>query len=115
MVQGVLPFKHKADTRTSGATAPAGLPVYLGLAQVRGLGESVRRHLKVRQGTQGWNDEQIVLSLVRLNPAGGDCVDDVRVFEGAEGFCQVLQRVELFGLSQRERRASGGGGSSGGG
>jgi hypothetical protein len=106
VAQGVLPFKYEADTHTSGATALAGLPVYLDLAQVLGLGESVRRHLKVRPGTQGWTDEQIVMSLVLLNLAGGDCVDDVRVLEGDEGFCRVLRRTELFGLSRRERRAT---------
>jgi len=43
--------------------------------------------------------------LVMLNLAGGDCVEDLRRLEGDEGFCKVLRRVELDGLSRKERRA----------
>ena len=45
-------------------------------------------------GDQGWTDEQMVMSLVLLNVAGGDCVDDLRVLEGDEGLCRVLREVE---------------------
>jgi hypothetical protein len=107
VAQGILPFKYQADTHKSGATALTGLPVYLDLAHVLGLAEPVRRHLKVRQGTQGWSDAQLVMALVLLNLAGGDCVDNLRVLEGDEGLCRVPRRVELFGLSsRRERRAT---------
>ena len=106
VAQGVLPFKYEADTHTSGATALAGLPVYLDLAHELGVADSIRRHMRVREDTQGWSDEQIVMSLVLLNLAGGDCVDDLRVLEGDEGFCRVLRRTELFGLLRRERRAT---------
>lgn len=106
VAQGVLPFKYQADSHKSGATALAGLPVYLDLARVLGLADSIRRHMSVRQGTQGWSDEQIVMALVLLNLAGGDCVDDLRVLERDEGFCRVLRRTELVGLSRRERRAT---------
>lgn len=106
VAQGVLPFKYEADTHKSGATSLAGLPVYLDLAHMLGLADSIRRHVSVRQGTQGWSDEQIVMSLVLLNLAGGDCVDDLRILEGDEGFGRVLRRTELFGLSRRERRAT---------
>jgi hypothetical protein len=61
--------------------------------------------LGVREGGQGWRDDQVVLSLVLLNLAGGDGVDDLSRLEGDEGFCQVLRRVELDGMSRRERRA----------
>jgi len=76
-------------------TALAGLPVYLDLAQVMKLRESIERHLHVRDGGQGWSDAQVVLSLILLNLAGGECVDDLRVMEEDEGFCRVMRRVEL--------------------
>ena len=106
MTQGVLPFKYEVEENRSGMTALGGLPAYLDLAAVVGLGESVRRNVKVCKGEQGWTDEQIVLSLVLLNLAGGDCVDDVEVLEGDEGFKEVVMRVEarLLGLGRRERR-----------
>jgi hypothetical protein len=47
----------------------------------------------------------MVMSLVLLNLAGGDCVDDLKVLEGDEGFARVLRRVELHGRPRKERRA----------
>jgi hypothetical protein len=102
MAQGILPFKYEEERRESGMTALAGLPVYLDLAAVMGLSESISRHLHVKQ--RGWTDSQMVLSLVLLNLAGGDCVDDLSRLEGDEGFCRVLRRVEQKGMKRRERR-----------
>ena len=104
MSQGVLPFQYEEDKKEAGMTALSGLPVYLDLAQVMGLSESISRHVQVRKDSQGWTDKQTVLSLILLNLAGGDCVDDLRVVERDEGFCRVLGRVELHGLRRRERR-----------
>lgn len=106
ITQGVLPFRYEAEKTESGMTALAGLPAYLELGTVCGLSDSIRRHMQVCAGrTQGWTDKQVVMTLVLLNVAGGDCVDDVRVLEGDEGFVRVLRRVELSGLKRKERRA----------
>jgi hypothetical protein len=67
MPQGVLPFQYLEETRSSGMTALAGLPAYLDLAHVAGLSQSIQRHVKLRQGKQGWSDVQMVTSLVLLN------------------------------------------------
>ncbi len=56
------------------------------------------------RGSQGWTDEQILESLILLNLAGEDCVEDLTRLEKDEGFCRVLRRVELKGLSRKERR-----------
>jgi len=106
MTQGVLPFQYEVRASACGMTALAGLPAYLDLAAVSGLTGAIRRHLKVgAERQQGWTDEQVVMSLVLLNLAGGDCVDDLRVLEGDEGFARVLRRVELHGRKRKERRA----------
>lgn len=107
MPQGALSFQYEVDTRAAGMTAMAGLPTYLDLARVAGLGESVARHVKVRSGGQGWTDAQMVLAITLLNLAGGDCVDDLEGLEGDEGFGQILRKTEaqLLGLPRRERRA----------
>jgi hypothetical protein len=105
MTQGVLPFQYEVSASACGMTALAGLPAYLDLAAVSGLTGAIRRHLKVSGERQGWTDEQVVMSLVLLNLAGGDCVDDLRVLEGDEGFARVLRRVELHGHKRKERRA----------
>ena len=49
MAQGVLPFKYEEEKRDTGITGLAGLPVYLDLASVMGLNESIDRHLHIKQ------------------------------------------------------------------
>ena len=104
MAQGILPFKYESEKKTTGMTALAGLPVYLDLARVTGLSKSIEKHLRVRKGGQGWRDSQIVLSLVLLNLAGGDCVDDIKILEKDDGFCEVLKKAEMHGLRRKVRR-----------
>ncbi len=86
-------------------TALAGLPLYLDLAWVTGLVESIRRHVKLREGQQGWTDAQMVMALILLNLAGGEHVSDLAVLEQDAGFAQVLGRVETAGMSRPHRRA----------
>ena len=105
MAQGILPFHYEVDTKPGGMTALAGLPLYLDLSHLMGLGRLIREHVRARQGDQGWTDDQMIMTLVLLNLAGGDCVEDVRVLEGDEGFCQVLREVECYGRTSSERRA----------
>jgi len=105
MAQGVLPFKYEAEKKATGLTAIAGLPAYLDLAKVIGLSKSIQKHLKVRADSQGWTDSQMVLSLILLNLAGGDCVEDIRKIEADDGFCEVLKKAELHGLQRKVRRA----------
>lgn len=104
MTQGLLPFQYEIEEGSSGLTALAGLPVYLELATVMCLSKSIEQHVKARKGEQGWTDSQVVTSLVLLNLAGGDCVEDLRTLEGDEGFGRVLMRCELAGRPRRERR-----------
>jgi hypothetical protein len=64
------------EKKDTGMTALAGLPIYLDLASAMGMSESIDRHLHVKQ--QGWMDRQTLLSLIMMNLAGGDCVEDLR-------------------------------------
>jgi len=104
MSQKTLPFKYEENRRDRGITSVGGLPLYLGLANVIGLSESVKEHIKIRENNQGWTDSQVIMSLIMLNLAGGDCVEDLSVLEADEGFSRVLRRVELHDLSRKERR-----------
>jgi hypothetical protein len=77
MSQGILPFQYEVDPVNSGLTALAGLPAYLDFAAVSGLTHSIKKHLTVNSNKQqGWTDEQIVMSLVLLNLAGGESVGE---------------------------------------
>ena len=86
-------------------TALSGLPAYLDLAAVARLRESVRRHVGVREGTQGWTDAQMVMSLVMLNLSGGESVDDLRLLERDEGLGRVLLAGESHRMRRSDRRA----------
>jgi hypothetical protein len=102
MAQGVLPYKYEEEKTASGMTPLAGLPVYLDLASVLNLGVSITSHLRIKM--QGWTDEQIVMSLILLNLAGGDSVDNLCLLKADEGFSKILRRIELKGLKRKERR-----------
>jgi hypothetical protein len=104
MSQNTLPFKFEADKKERGITALGGMALYTGLAHIMGLSKSIRDHIQVRRQSQGWTDSQVIMSLILLNLAGGDCVDDLNIVESDEGFCRILRRVELHDLSRREGR-----------
>jgi hypothetical protein len=101
LAQTVLPFRYEVETRDGGMTALAGLPLYLELAHAMGLPRLIEAH----GGDRGWTDEQMIMALVLLNLAGGDCVDDLRVLEGNEGFCRVFRDLEFYGRTRSEKRA----------
>ena len=105
MAEGILPYKVEVAEST-GATSLAGLPAYLELAHMLNLLASVAEHVHARENSQGWSDAQMVMSLVTLQIAGGECVDDLKVLEGDDGFCRLLQRMEvaLLNLPRPERR-----------
>ena len=105
MEQTSLPFHYAEENESTGMTALSGLPAYLDLASAARLGESVRRHVGVREGTQGWTDAQMVMALVMLNLSGGESVDDVRVLEKDEGLGRVLLAGESHRMRRAERRA----------
>jgi hypothetical protein len=102
MPQGYLPYKYEEEKKIGGVTALAGLPLYLDLAHALGLPGSIARHLALRP-SQGWTDCQMVLSLVLLALAGGDCVDDLKILQADEGFSRVLERIEPQVSSSRWR------------
>ena len=102
MPQRALPFQYAEENTSTGMTSLSGLPAYVDMAEVSGLVESVRTHMIVREGDQGWTDAQMVMSLILLNIAGGECVDDprssrgqvLRVLEKDEGLGRVLRSAE---------------------
>lgn len=105
MPQGLLPFKYEEEKRTGGMTGLAGLPGYLELSYVMGLTQSIPEYVRVRDGGQGFTDSEMVMSLILLNLAGGDCVQDLGVLEGDEGLCRVMDRVKTHVMARKKRRA----------
>ncbi len=104
MAQSALPYEYEIEEGKAGLTAFGGLPTYLELVSATGFQQSIDKHLDIRSGGQGWTDRQMILSLVLLNLAGGDCVEDMEKLEADEGFCRILRKVEEQGLTRKERR-----------
>ena len=104
VAQGGLGFQYEEEHSRGGLTSLAGLPLYLDLVHSSGLAGLIRRHVQVA-GSQGWLDIQMVLAVIFLNLAGGDCVEDLERLEGDSGFARVLQAIERDLLSRAERRS----------
>ena len=93
LAQGVLDFQYEAESSSDGLTSLSGLPLYLDLINASGLGTAIRRQVRVA-GSQGWLDIQMVLAVVFLNLAGGDCVEDIERLEHDSGFSAILRAIE---------------------
>src|SRR6202161_656025 len=101
--QGVLGFQYESESSNACLTSLAGLPLYLDLIHASGLGAAIRRQVHVA-GAQGWLDIQMVLAVIFLNLAGGDCVEDLERLETDSGFAAILSAIERTVLSPAERR-----------
>lgn len=103
MAQGVLPYQYEVERGRARVTAVAGLPVVMDLAVAAGLRRSLSEHVKARSRGP-WQDAEAVLSLLLLNLAGGDCVDDLKVLNEDAGLSHLFQKVQLSSLPRAERR-----------
>ena len=102
MTQDFLPFQYKIENFESGLTSFAGLPLYMDLAMLSGLCMKIADVLKTKK--QGWTDLQIMMSLILLNLAGGDCIDDIERLESDAGMRMLLLKIETHGMRRQERR-----------
>ncbi len=102
MTYNKLPFQYLSEKNSSDLTSFAGLPLYMELASKSGLWAEMSKRLQSR--TQGWSDLQILMSLILLNLAGGDCVDDIERFESDSGLSTLLLKIETHGMKRKQRR-----------
>jgi len=73
------------------------------MANACGLSDAIGQKLQIK--TQGWADDQIILSLLLLNFSGGDCVEDIGKLESDPGLRNLLLDNECKHMSRKERRA----------
>src|SRR4051795_13192051 len=83
--QGVLNFQYEAEPSCAGLTSLGGLPLYLDLIRASGMVAAIRQFVHVA-GPQGWLDLQMMLALIFVNLAGGDCLADLERLEQDSGF-----------------------------
>ena len=99
---GMLPYEFVEQTSRSQITGYAGLLPYLDLACVLGVLKEADEKIGI-SGSQGWMDRHQVLSLMLLNLAGGECIEDIRILESDAGLCRVFRQAQCYGLSRSER------------
>lgn len=102
--QGILSYRIEGETASADMTGLSGLGPYLDLMCGSGLIASMRRNVEVCDGDQGWTDAQIITSLILLNLAGGECVDDLERLNADKGLAKLLRQCERHGLSRPARR-----------
>jgi len=78
--------------------------MYLDLIHASGLPRFICQRLNIRAKGQGWSDAGMIVSLIGLNLAGGDCVEDLNVLEADEGLRRMMVRFQFEGMNRRERR-----------
>lgn len=74
----LLPFQLDPAPVTDMLTAFGGLPLVAQTFRSLGLPQSVAQHLRLKQRQRGLDEATLVESVVLLNAAGGDCLEDFR-------------------------------------
>ena len=103
MPQSALPFQYQAEKTDSGLTSFAGLPLYVELAKQSGFVQYINETLKTK--IRGWTDAEMILPLVLLNLAGGDCISDIERLEQDASLRTLLMQFATHGMRRKERRA----------
>jgi hypothetical protein len=103
MTQRALPFQYQSEKNNSGLTGFAGLPLYVELAVQSGLVKYINQTMNTK--TRGWTDAEMILSLLLLNLAGGDCISDIERLERDAGLRILLLRIATHGMKRAARRA----------
>lgn len=102
MPQGRLPFQYESEKNESSLTSFAGLPLYIEWIIATGLHTNIKQTLSTK--SQGWSEVQIISSLILLNLAGGDCVDDIERLEFDAGLRTLMLKFDTHGMKRKERR-----------
>jgi hypothetical protein len=75
--EGLLPFKLIADESGEALTSYSGLPLVMETCEALGLGDLVKRHIRIKQRNRGYAESKYVESVIALIAAGGDCLEDI--------------------------------------
>ncbi len=95
---------HLELEKKSILTSFTGLLPYLELFQVMDIIKIISKHLKIRPNTEGFTDVQILVSLILLQMAGGDSIEDLNQLRNDEGFKKIVRKSTIFGKKRFERR-----------
>jgi len=100
---GLIPIEIVFDDVP--VTSHAGLLPYFDLWMRLSMPQAVDRQVSIC-GEQGWLDRQMILTLVMLNLAGGDCITDVEGLESDAGLREMLYGFERSTWTAKERKVA---------
>ena len=92
MDQGILPFVFEAATQPMDLTAFAGLTLVSETMLALCLDKVVQERLQLRERQRGYDEFDKLHSIVLLQAAGGDCVEDIRILSRDAGLVRLLGR-----------------------
>lgn len=90
MAQGRLPFEYVKSEDAGQVTAYSGLPLLVEVMTVLGVSESIRKHVKIFAQGREFDELSIITALVSMVVAGGEYLDDLRVFKEDKALSRLL-------------------------
>jgi hypothetical protein len=91
--QHILPFEVRVVPDNDKVTARVGLTLVPETLAAFGIGDIIRRELKIRQRSSGFTEQAMVEDFVMMLAGGGDCVADMAVLGADAGLCRLVNRV----------------------
>jgi hypothetical protein len=85
-----LLFQIDPEPAPESLTALGGMPLVVQAFRSLGLPGSVKRHVQVKERPRGYDEATLVESLVVLNAAGGECVDDFQRLREDSGLEELI-------------------------
>jgi hypothetical protein len=90
--QQILPFDVKVVAEDDKFTARAGLVLVVETLAAFGMGEVIKRELKIRERSTGFSEQAMVEDFAMLLASGGECVADMNVLGADGGLCRLVGR-----------------------
>jgi hypothetical protein len=85
-----LLFELDPEPRQETLTALGGIPLVVQAFRALGLPQSIQEHVRVKQRQRGYDEATFVESLVILNAAGGECVEDFERLRQDPGLAEMI-------------------------
>lgn len=90
--ESTLPFQVQVLETPDAVTGHAGVLLLIEAFRSLGIGEAVKRYVRMKRRRRGYSEVESVETLIALMAAGGDCLDDVRVLSADMGMMRMWGR-----------------------
>src|SRR5713226_9537376 len=97
-------FEIDPEPAAERLTSYGGAPLLIRTLRSLEVGQSVARHIKIKQRQRGYDEATFVESFVLLNGVGGDCLDDFEHLRADGGLAETLASVADVGSCDSVRR-----------